>query len=126
MRRLKREMGREVDYGHERPAEDFARGTLVLEDPDGNEAMIETTTSWAYVGAGGSASSSSLLGPEYSMEFSSLGTGLKVFISRAVKGCRRRRPGGEAERRAGPSCRRLRTRPASTATPASAPSVLTY
>ena len=27
-----------------------------------------------------------LLGPEYSMEFSSLGTGLKVFISRAVKG----------------------------------------
>ena len=84
VRRLKREMGREVDYGR-RPAEDFARGTLVLEDPDGNEAMIETTTSWAYVGAG-LRIQLELLGPEYSMEFSSLGTGLKVFISRAVKG----------------------------------------
>ena len=77
-------MGREVDYGR-RPAEDFARGTLVLEDPDGNEAMIETTTSWAYVGAG-LRIQLELLGPEYSMEFSSLNTGLKVFISRAVKG----------------------------------------
>ena len=84
VRRLKREMGSEVDYGR-RPAEDFARGTLVLEDPDGNEAMIETTTSWAYVGAG-LRIQLELLGPEYSMEFSSLGTGLKVFISRAVKG----------------------------------------
>lgn len=84
VRRLKREMGREVDYGR-RPAEDLARGTLVLEDPDGNEAMIETTTSWAYVGAG-LRIQLELLGPEYSMEFSSLGTGLKVFISRAVKG----------------------------------------
>ena len=84
VRRLRREMGREVDYGR-RPAEDFARGTLVLEDPDGNEAMIETTTSWAYVGAG-LRIQLELLGPEYSMEFSSLGTGLKVFISRAVKG----------------------------------------
>ncbi len=84
VKRLKREMGRGVDYGR-RPAEDFARGTLVLEDPDGNEVMIETTTSWAYVGAG-LRIQLELLGPEYSMEFSSLNTGLKVFISRAVKG----------------------------------------
>ncbi|MBR46944.1 MAG: dehydrogenase, partial [Rhodospirillaceae bacterium] len=84
VRKLKREMGREVDYGR-RPAEDFARGTLVLEDPDGNEVMIETTTSWAYVGAG-LRIQLEMLGPEYSMEFSSLNTGLKVFISREVKG----------------------------------------
>ena len=84
VRRLKRSMGRAVDYAR-RPAEDFARGTLLLEDPDGNEAMIETTTSWAYVGAG-LRIQLELLGPEYSMEFSSLATGLKVFISRAVKG----------------------------------------
>ena len=84
VRKLKREMGREVDYGR-RPAEDFARGTLVLEDPDGNEVIIETTTSWAYVGAG-LRIQLEMLGPEYSMEFSSLNTGLKVFISREVKG----------------------------------------
>ena len=84
VRTLKREMGREVDYGR-RPAEDFARGTLVLEDPDGNEMIIETTTSWAYVGAG-LRIQLEMLGPEYSMEFSSLNTGLKVFISREVKG----------------------------------------
>ncbi len=84
VRRLKREMGREVDYGR-RPAEDFARGTLVLEDPDGNEVIIETTTSWAYVGAG-LRIQLEMLGPEYSMEFSSLNTGLKVFISREVEG----------------------------------------
>ena len=84
VRKLKREMGREVDYGR-RPAEDFARGTLVLEDPDGNEVIIETTTSWAYVGAG-LRIQLEMLGPEYSMEFSSLNTGLKVFISREVEG----------------------------------------
>ena len=84
VRTLKREMGREVDYGR-RPAEDFARGTLVLEDPDGNEVIIETTTSWAYVGAG-LRIQLEMLGPEYSMEFSSLNTGLKVFISREVEG----------------------------------------
>jgi len=84
VRKLKREMGREVDYGR-RPAEDFARGTLVLEDPDGNEVIIEMTTSWAYVGAG-LRIQLEMLGPEYSMEFSSLNTGLKVFISREVKG----------------------------------------
>ena len=84
VRRLKREMGKDVDY-RMHPAEDFARGTIVLEDPDGNDVMIETTTSWAYVGAG-LRIQLELLGPEYSMEFSSLNTGLKVFISRAVKG----------------------------------------
>ena len=73
-----------IDYGHS-PSEDFARGLVTLEDPDGNEAIIEATTSWAYVGAG-LRIDLELLGPEYTMQFSSLGTGLKVFLSRAVSG----------------------------------------
>lgn len=73
-----------IDYRRS-PSEDFARGLVTLEDPDGNEAIIEATTSWAYVGAG-LRIDLELLGPEYSMQFSSLGTGLKVFLSRAVSG----------------------------------------
>lgn len=73
-----------VDYTR-RPAEDFARGTLVLRDPEGREVIIETTTSWAYVGAG-LRIQLELLGPEYAMEFSSLNTGLKLFLSRNVTG----------------------------------------
>jgi len=73
-----------VDYT-KRPSEDFARGILTLEDPDGNVAMIEATTSWAYVGPG-LRINLELLGPEYAMEFSSLNTGLKVFLSRGVAG----------------------------------------
>ena len=81
---LKARMGDEVDYAT-RPSEDFARGMLTFEDPDGNEAVVEATTSWAYVGPG-LRIQLELLGPEYSMEFNSLGTGLKVFMSRAVQG----------------------------------------
>lgn len=73
-----------VDYAR-RPAEDFARGLVTLQDPDGNTVMIEATTSWAYVGPG-LRITLELLGPEYAMEFSSLNTGLKVFLSRAVTG----------------------------------------
>jgi len=79
---LQKRMG--IDFA-KRPVEDFARGILTLEDPDGHELMIEATTSWAYVGAG-LRIQLELLGPEYSMEFSSLSTGLKVFLSRAVSG----------------------------------------
>jgi predicted dehydrogenase len=46
---------------------------------------IEATTSWAYVGAG-LRIQLELLGPEHSMEFSSLSTGLKVFLSRSLTG----------------------------------------
>jgi predicted dehydrogenase len=81
---LRKRFGAEVDYRN-RPAEDFARATIELEDEDSNELMIEATTSWAYVGAG-LRIQLELLGPEYAMEFNSLGTGLKVFISRAVTG----------------------------------------
>ncbi|MBV9788209.1 MAG: gfo/Idh/MocA family oxidoreductase, partial [Chloroflexi bacterium] len=82
--RLKQMMGAEVDYSR-RPAEDFARGTLVLEDEQGQRVMIEASTSWAYVGPG-LRIQLELLGPEYAMEFSSLNTGLKVFLSRSVSG----------------------------------------
>lgn len=82
--RLKASMGAGVDYGR-RPAEDFARGLITLQDAEGNELIIEATTSWAYVGAG-LRITLELLGPEYAMEFNSLGSGLKVFMSRAVTG----------------------------------------
>lgn len=77
-------MGASVDYT-KRPAEDFARGMLTFEDETGQEVVVEATTSWAYVGPG-LRIQLELLGPEYAMEFSSLATGLKVFISRAVSG----------------------------------------
>lgn len=83
-RRLRETMGPGIDY-ERRPAEDFARGTLVLEDEDGREAIIEATTSWSYVGPG-LRIQLELLGPEYAMEFSTLNTGLKLFLSRNVAG----------------------------------------
>jgi len=82
--KLKTMMGSQVDYARA-PSEDFARATVVLCGPDGREAMIETTTSWAYVGPG-LRIQLELLGPEYSMEFNSLNTGLKIFLSRAITG----------------------------------------
>jgi predicted dehydrogenase len=81
---LKRRMGAGVDYSR-RPAEDFARGILTFLDPAGNEVLVEATTSWAYVGPG-LRIQLELLGPEYAFEFSSLGTGVKIFMSRAVTG----------------------------------------
>lgn len=81
---LRERYGAEVDYRN-RPSEDFARATIALEDEEGNELVIEASTSWAYVGAG-LRIQLELLGPEYAMEFNSLATGLKVFMSRAVTG----------------------------------------
>ena len=81
---LRERFGADVDYRN-RPSEDFARATVTLEDEDGNELVIEATTSWAYVGAG-LRIQLELLGPEYAMEFNSLATGLKIFMSRAVQG----------------------------------------
>ncbi|NLS08101.1 Gfo/Idh/MocA family oxidoreductase [Rhizobium sp. P32RR-XVIII] len=81
---LKIRFGAAVDY-RSRPSEDFARGTILLEDEEGNELIIEATTSWAYVGAG-LRIQLELLGPEYALEFNSLNTGLKIFMSREVRG----------------------------------------
>jgi predicted dehydrogenase len=84
VQRLKDTMGPQVDYAT-RPSEDYARGLLTLEDDEGHTVIIETTTSWAYVGPG-LRTRIELLGPEYAMEYSTLDSGLKVFFSREVTG----------------------------------------
>lgn len=82
--RLRNSMGQEVDYSR-RPAEDFARGTLVLEDDEGHKLIVECSTSWAYVGPG-LRIQIELLGPEYALEINTLNTELKIFLSRSVQG----------------------------------------
>ncbi len=67
------------------PAEDFASVTIEFQTEDGQTVMGEATTSWSYVGAG-LRLSAELLGPEYSMSWNTLDTGLKLFFSRAVRG----------------------------------------
>ena len=47
--------------------------------------LYEVITSWSFVGAG-LRLSAELLGPEYSMAWNTLDTGLKLFFSREVKG----------------------------------------
>jgi predicted dehydrogenase len=79
---LARTFGREVDYAKS-PAEDFASVTLEFETDDGHTVIGEASTSWSFVGAG-LRLSAELLGPEYSMAWNTLDSGLKVFFSRAV------------------------------------------
>ena len=81
---LMKDMGAEVDYKNE-PAEDFARATINYVDEDNNPLIVEVTTSWSYVGAG-LRLSLEVLGPEYSLAMNSLESGLKLFLSRVVKG----------------------------------------
>jgi predicted dehydrogenase len=81
---LKKMMGAEVDYS-KRPAEDFARALINYVDEDGTPLIVEVTTSWSYVGPG-LRLSMELLGPEYSMTANSLDSGVKLFMSRKVKG----------------------------------------
>jgi predicted dehydrogenase len=81
---LARTYGREVDYAR-RPAEDFASLTIEFDTDDGHTVIGEATTSWSFVGAG-LRLSAELLGPEYSMSWNTLDSGLKVFFSRAVRG----------------------------------------
>jgi len=77
-------MGKDVDY-RRHPAEDFARATIEYEANSGERLIGEVTTSWSFVGAG-LRLSAELLGPEYSMSWNTLDTGLKLFFSRKVKG----------------------------------------
>jgi predicted dehydrogenase len=84
VKRLKQTMGSDVDYASS-PAEDFAAVTIDFETSDGRTALGEATTSWSFVGAG-LRLSMELLGPEYSMAWNSLDTGLKLFFSREVQG----------------------------------------
>lgn len=81
-RQLKEQMG--VDY-RRRPSEDFASLTIEFETEEGYTVIGEASTSWSFVGAG-LRLSSELLGPEYSMSWNTLDTGLKLFFSREVRG----------------------------------------
>ena len=83
-RRLSAAMGPDVDFT-KRPTEDFASMTIEFETSDGFTVLGEVSTSWSYVGAG-LRLSTELLGPEYSMSWNSLESGLKVFFSREVRG----------------------------------------
>ena len=82
--RLSAMMGDGVNYRTE-PAEDFASMTIDFMTEEGTLAIGEATTSWSFVGAG-LRLSAELLGPEYSMQWNSLDSGLKVFFSREVRG----------------------------------------
>jgi predicted dehydrogenase len=73
-----------LDY-RSRPAEDYARTVVEFHDAEGNQRIVEATTSWCYVGAG-LRLSMELLGPEYSLAVNSLDAGPRVFFSRRVQG----------------------------------------
>ena len=81
---LKKNSGGKTDYVN-RPAEDFARSLIEYKDEDGQKLVVETTTSWCFVGAG-LRLSMELFGPEYSMFVNTLDSDLKVFFSRKVAG----------------------------------------
>jgi predicted dehydrogenase len=82
--RLKKTMGKDVDYAKS-PSEDFASLNIEFETDDHQRVLGEATTSWSFVGAG-LRLSAELLGPEYSMRWSSLDSGLQLFFSREVRG----------------------------------------
>jgi predicted dehydrogenase len=82
VKQLTRQMGKSVDYA-KHPSEDFASMTIEFETNDGHTVIGESTTSWSFVGAG-LRLSAELLGPEYSMSWNTLDSGLKLFFSRAV------------------------------------------
>ena len=83
-KRLQQLMGKDVDYA-KAPAEDFASVMIEFAAEDGATVLGEATTSWSFVGPG-LRLSAELLGPEYSMAWNSLDSGLQLFFSRAVKG----------------------------------------
>src|SRR6266481_1663858 len=83
-KKLQQQMGKDVDYT-KAPSEDFASVVIEFETDDGATVIGEATTSWSFVGAG-LRLSAELLGPEYSMSWNTLDSGLKLFFSREVKG----------------------------------------
>ena len=83
-KQLSKTMGKDVDYSRH-PSEDFASTTIEFETDDGFTVIGEASTSWSFVGAG-LRLSAELLGPEYSMSWNTLDSGLKLFFSRAVQG----------------------------------------
>ncbi len=83
-KRLQQTMGRAVDYS-KRPSEDYASIVIEFKTADGHKVIGEASTSWSFVGAG-LRLSAELLGPEYSMKWNSLDSGLQLFFSREVTG----------------------------------------
>jgi predicted dehydrogenase len=81
---LARNSGGKTDYIN-RPAEDFARSLVEYRNPKGKKIVVETTTSWCYIGAG-LRLTMELLGPEYSLAINTLDSSLKIFFSRNVRG----------------------------------------
>ena len=81
---LSENSNKKTDY-LKRPAEDFARSLIEYEDENGEKLVVETTTSWCFVGAG-LRLSLELFGPEYSMFVNTLDSDLKIFFSRNVIG----------------------------------------
>jgi predicted dehydrogenase len=81
---LAAQYGREVDYA-KRPSEDFASVSIEFATPEGQILIGEASTSWSFVGAG-LRLSAELLGPEYSMSWNTLDSGLNLFFSREVRG----------------------------------------
>ncbi len=79
---LAKESGGKIDYTN-RPAEDYARSVIEYKDSNSEKIIVETTTSWAYVGAG-LRLSMEVLGPEYSLAINSLDTNMKIFLSREI------------------------------------------
>jgi predicted dehydrogenase len=82
VKKLKKDMG--VDYS-KTPSEDFASIHVEFETAEGFRVLGEATTSWSFVGAG-LRLSAEILGPEYSMRWNSLDSGLELFFSREVRG----------------------------------------
>jgi predicted dehydrogenase len=83
-KKLAETMGKDVDYSKS-PSEDFASVVIEFETDDGHRVLGEASTSWSFVGAG-LRLSAELLGPEYSLQWNSLDSGLKLFFSREVQG----------------------------------------
>ena len=81
---LSKTMDKGLDYT-KTPSEDFANVVIEFETSDGYKVLGEASTSWSFVGAG-LRLSAELLGPEYSMSWNTLDSGLKLFFSRRVKG----------------------------------------
>ena len=81
---LSENSNKKTDY-LKRPAEDFARSLIEYKDENDEKLVVETTTSWCFVGAG-LRLSLELFGPEYSMFVNTLDSDLKIFFSRNVIG----------------------------------------
>jgi predicted dehydrogenase len=75
---LARNFGPRVDYA-KHPSEDFASVSIEFATDEGHTVIGEASTSWSFVGAG-LRLSAELLGPEYSMSWNTLDSGLEGLL----------------------------------------------